>query len=339
MNPTLRDIAREVGVSQPVVSKVLNGGKAVGANASEKTRLKILKTAEQMGYRRHMGAVAMRQKRFNIIGLLMSTDLEQRSALPPGMLAGICDCLENKGMHLSIARMNDASLSDPLKTPRLLRELAVDGMLINYNRFQPAKMNALIKRSNLPAVWLNDKRSKDAVYPDDLDAGRRAAVRLMDLGHRRIRYVTQTPEEDFPHYSILDRCRGYELEMERAGLQADVVSSTQIKHWIQDFTDPARRAKAPTALITYSRDTMVKMIIAFTEHGLSVPGDCSLIGFCGEEFRLHKTITSLRVPEKEVGESGVKLLLRKYDQNIASATSLPIPHGWIEGETLAPPGL
>ena len=63
MSVTTADIARMVGVSQPVVSKVLHGGRT-NIRVSQATRERVLAVASQHGYRRNTAARAMRTGRF-----------------------------------------------------------------------------------------------------------------------------------------------------------------------------------------------------------------------------------------------------------------------------------
>jgi LacI family transcriptional regulator len=67
----MRDIAKEVGVSHPVVSMVLSGGNST-TRVSEETRARILATARRMGYRKDMLAHAFRNRRSFLVGTLFS---------------------------------------------------------------------------------------------------------------------------------------------------------------------------------------------------------------------------------------------------------------------------
>jgi LacI family transcriptional regulator len=67
----MRDIAREVGVSHPVVSMVLSGGNST-TRVSPETRTRILKTARRLGYRKDMLAHAFRKRRSFLVGVLFS---------------------------------------------------------------------------------------------------------------------------------------------------------------------------------------------------------------------------------------------------------------------------
>ncbi len=332
---TLQDIAARVGVSQPVVSKVLNGGTVAGCNASAATRKRILAAARELGYRRDLAAAATRSRRFGSIALVLSTANAYRSSLPSEMIAAITDALEQAEMHLSLARLTDAALTDERQVPRLLRYLGADGLLVNYNRCVPDGMDALITDCRIPAIWLNDKRPHDAVYPDDFDAGRRATQTLIERGHRRIAYLSQTLTEQPTHYSETDRLASYEQAMADAGLTSRAITtltSPQRMAWLaQHMAGDAR----PTGFVCYSIKQASEVLHAAAKLGLRCPQDFALISFGGapmEHVGLH--ISALQVPNEEVGRRGVRMLIEAIEQPgqrlAAQAVAFPV----VDGQTI-----
>ncbi|WFB35435.1 LacI family DNA-binding transcriptional regulator [Kiritimatiellota bacterium B12222] len=331
MYPTLQDIAREVGVSQPVVSKVLNGGKSMGANASDETKQKIIEAADRMGYRRHMAAVALKKQRFNVIGLLLSSD--DRSELPPQILRGISDHLKQVGMTLSISSLNAEALKDSYKMPHILQEWGIDGVLIHQNPFHPEQIEQLIWRSRIPAMWINDPRETDAIYADDFDAGKKATTRLLAACHQRIQFVASEDREPCSHRRMAQRRAGYEHAMQEAGLHPDVVNKIILNQAEHFTTSP----HAPTAVIANSCDSLPHLAIHLAQQGLRIPQDLSLVGFSPHPYALDKPVTCLQVPHYHIGQHAVKELLKKFDEKRITSDSMAIPHNWSEGETIAPP--
>ncbi len=311
---TLQDIATRVGVSQPVVSKVLNGGTVVGCNASPATRTRILAAARELGYRRDLAAAATRSRRFGSIALVLSTANAYRSSLPSEMIAAITDALEQAEMHLSLARLSDAALTDERQVPRLLRYLGADGLLVNYNRCVPTGMDALIKDCRIPAIWLNDKRPHDAVYPDDFDAGRWATQMLIERGHRRIVYLSHTLIEQPTHYSETDRLAGYEQAMADVGLASQAITtltSPQRMAWLMEHLAGGDR---PSGFVCYSSKQASEVLHAAAKLGLDCPRDFALITFGGapmEHVGLH--LTGMCVPNEEVGRRGVRMLIQAIE--------------------------
>jgi DNA-binding LacI/PurR family transcriptional regulator len=194
MAVTIYQIAERVGLSPKTVSRILSGKAALH---KPETRERVLQVATELGYRANSSARAMRRQRFGCVTLLLS-NVRQRSVLPSAREDGIQAALGEHDLHLMVAPLPDAKLTDQGFVPRILREYGSDGLLVNYNTRIPPRMETLLDAHNLPSVWINVRRDSDCVYPDDLQAGRQAAERLLALGHRRIAFVDYTEQN---HYS------------------------------------------------------------------------------------------------------------------------------------------
>jgi LacI family transcriptional regulator len=345
---TLSHIADHTGVDASAVSRVL-GGKARQYRISHTTERRVLRAADELGYRPNASARATRQGCFGSIALILSTHTG-RSDLPPDVLAGISSALDASELHLTLARLPDDKLTDAGYVPRILRELSCDGMLIDYTDHIPERMIDLIDDTGQPAVWLNRKREHDCVYPDDLAIGRRATERLLEAGHRRIAYVdwgAGWKQLDQAHYSQRDRQAGYERAMADAGLAArvirrddsDVVEPLTALH--QAMVNLLSRDDRPTAFVTYSRVFAQVIAGAASVCGLSVPRDLSLVtvSYQADVTGAGLEIACVMTPGRSYGSAGVKCLLKKIARPATRLAPRPIaPKQFFEGQTIAPPG-
>ena len=165
MKPSLKQIAAQAGFSFQAVSQALNGtGALKGA-----TRSHILEVARRMGYRPNGFARAIRTGRFGNVGLLLST-VKLFSYLDDEFLDGVHDALSERNYHLTVSKLPDAELTSGERVPKLLREMAVDGLLVNYTHSIPRDMIRLLKAHGVPSIWVNSKQNADCVYPDDAAA-------------------------------------------------------------------------------------------------------------------------------------------------------------------------
>lgn len=335
---SLRAIAEATGLSVPTVSGVL-GNRSHLFRAQ--TRRKVLQAASRLGYRPNASAQAMRSGRFNTLSLLLSNILT-RSTLPIPLLDGILAEAQRHGNHVILSQLPDEKLTDEGFVPLILTQSASDGLLINYTDHIPQQMIDLIRLNKLPAVWLNTKQPRDCVRPDDHNAGARAAAMLADAGHRRIAYMDATwgPDDmEHAHYSVNDREAGYREEMLRRGLKPVVVrpaqhlGRTERVDWaIQHLRQPDRM----TAAVCYGTGVAIPVALAARELGLVIPVDLSLVTF-GESvaFEGRHEITTLIVPQHEMGVHGVRLLL---DRIAGRATrSVVLPFEGVHGNTVVPP--
>lgn len=318
-------IAEEVGLSPIAVSYALRGSKKVSAA----TRERVAEAASRMGYRINNGARTMRTGRHGAFALLLSRH-PHVSTLPSTLLEGIdagVAALHNK---LLICRLPDERLTREGHIPQLLRESATDGLLINYTYRIPEAMMKLVREDRPPAVWINAKLPRDAVHPDDLAAGERAAAALLRAGHRRVVYTDFAHPEDQmagTHYSAADRQAGYEAAMRAAGLTPRVVRpATHVRTY-----DVAERMRAllepddrPTAVMSYSPNDGVHALIAAAGGGVGPPALMSFSDFPVEVTGL--PMAAMIVPHREVGEEAVAMLQERVEHPRRRLPSRAVAH-------------
>jgi LacI family transcriptional regulator len=285
----------------------------------------------------------MRQGRFNCIALLNSTT-GTHSYLPPELLSGFHRALARRDQHLTVAQLPDESLTSEAHTPKILRTLMADGFLVNYHFRVPSQMQTLIRRHNIPSVWINHKQPRDSAYLDDLGAARRLTQHLLEIGHRRIAYVDCVHNLDDPteHYSAFDRRGGYVKAMEEAGRTPRLIHAAgkapredrlgAVAEWLKT---PDR----PTAVLTYSNSDVLPIEYTAAWLGLRVPRDLSVATFSdprADDVGLKPT--RMLNAWAELGEAAVELLQEKLAAPRRTFRSLVIPFSFDPGQTCAPPG-
>lgn len=326
---TLHDIARAAGVSVQVASRALNGvTKGVRRDAAARAD-GIREVAARLGYRRNIGAAAMRGKQFGCLTLVLSADHAERSNLPQDMLVAITDALEEHGMHLSLARMTDAAIEDDARLPRLLRDYGADALLINYNKWVPPRLEQIVAAHALPAVWINDRRAADAVFPDDLEAGRTAAMHLLALCHRRIAYLGHPASFTPAHYSESDRREGYAAALRRASLAPECFQGPH------PLVARLRAPSPPTAIVAYNTRLASDLLLLAAEAGLQCPRDFSLVAFGTPLGGTAKVLSTLAIPNAQVGRLSVEMALRKLANHSQTEPAVSVPFALRDGETCA----
>ncbi len=313
---TMTQVARETGLSRQTV------GLALGERAhllKPETRERVLRAASTLGYRRSGSAVAMRTGRTNCFALLLST-IGSRSILPRWLVDGIQQAMREHDLHLAVESLPDEQLTSEGHVPKLLREVACDGLLINYNAQVPQRMIDLIGEYVLPAIWLNSKQDADCVYPDDYAAAEKLTQRLIGLGHQRIAYVdyTHSAHEVPWHYSGIDRLAAYEQVMMDAGLSPQRLGSREIREqgsiW-QHMAEHMKRDDRPTAVIGYCGMEARACLHGGLASGLAVPRDLSVTCFDNSSDQgIGIDIACCIIPDAIVGKAGVEMLQQKVNQ-------------------------
>lgn len=332
---TTYDVAAATGLSQPTVSRILSGK---GDRFRAGTREKVLAAARELEYLPHAGARSIRTGRHGAFALLLSTE-RQRSLLSQGMLGGIHEVIERMGLRLIVSPVDDRRLTSEDEMPRVLRELAADGLLINYNADVPPKMTELIVRHRVPSVWINRRLEHDAVFPDDLAAGFDATNRLLTAGHRRILFLdfTHKNRDAWLHYSITDRFAGYERAMTDAGLPAVLFGKATYRDehtMVPALRELLRGPDGPTAFVAYGPHEARGVVAATYAAGKDPHRDVGLIAFAELwQSDLGVDLAYMRLPEHRIGVESVAMLRRKRDELRAPCPSVAVPFTAIQGRT------
>ena len=335
---TQKEIARELGVTQQAVSHALTGG----GTLSVATRERIVRAATEFGYRPNSSARAMKSGRFGAVALLMGTG-SRCSTLPAALWSGVHNELAAHNLNLMMTRLPDDALSDTAALPKILREMSVDGLLIDYTDHIPPRLREALAASGLPAVWLNVKREADCVYPDDFGAGKTIGEHLIDAGHRRIAYVDVTHDRGDPdlHYSVRDRPAGVRSAAREAGIEVETLSlqSLSIPQRLTALRQLWEREAPITAVVGYGPQTFELTCRAAWQSGKEVPDDISVAVFSDirEEPFLGFDMTRMEVPQEIEGQRAVQLLMQKIGGARQQAAPQPVPFEFIVGETVIAP--
>lgn len=326
-------IAQRSGVSVPAVYLALGGRGRLG----KATRQRILSVAGELRYRPNAAARAVRAGRFGGIALLGGFD-GNASAISHRIVTAVERETARRNLQLSFALMRDEELTSRERVPKILRELAVDGLLINYIADVPPVMEHLIDESGLPAVWVNRKMEHDCIYADDEAGARAGTQRLVALGHRRIAFLRIGQSH---HYSQTDRRAGYEQAMQEAGLGPRVLMSDEFatkaerSAWLRSWlTLPDR----PTAVIAYERTEGTALLWEAMRLGLSVPEDLSIVCIGeGRDTGLGVDLSMMRLPQYQIGREAVALVEEKIGRPRRRLAPRVVALEWVEGETCGRP--
>ncbi|MDD5706122.1 MAG: LacI family DNA-binding transcriptional regulator [Kiritimatiellae bacterium] len=317
---TLRDVAREAGVSLPTVSHVLN---CRDTRYSPATCVRVRETARRMGYHRNEVARAMVRGRTGIIGVLGFVS----SKIYGGeQLANLAGTLKQAGwrMHLALRDAGDIQAEEDYINDLVSQQ--VEGLMISADPLRsPAHYHALRRASDIPIVLMGSPYERPEVWIDSPSAMRAATQHLLDLGHRRIVYAVG---EDISRKYPLHRVSGFLRAMQDAGapLQQDWLPGEicDFREHVQAFTRKVLRATPrPTALM-YTNDEMALVgLHTILSMGLRVPRDVSIMGF--DDLPLSQLtwpeLTTVRQPFPEMHRLTLQFLLDRIEKGKRARTA------------------
>ena len=319
--PTIRDVARQAGVSAATVSRVLNDSPLV----VEPTRARVQAAVDELGYRMNATARTLSLGRSTAVGVLVPF-VTTHSAIE--RLRGVVAQLARHGQ-----RRYDLLLFDveaPEQRADAMRELAdrnrIAGLLVVSLPIYDHEIDAL-QRDDLPAVLLDVTHPRlPRVVIDNAHGGELAAAHLLGKGHQRIGFVGDHPTNAYGFTSSEDRRRGFHAELARAGLELDPRLERFARHGREEAgacaTELLRLASPPTAIFAASDDQAVGVIDAANAVGVEVPGDLSVIGFDDIEIARYVGLTTVAQPLEASGRRAAELLLAQIEGWAAAAEKL-----------------
>lgn len=311
MSTTMKDIAREAGVSINTVSRALNGKPDV----NEDTRKRILQIADRLNYVPNFLAKGLVTKNTRTIGVIVSDNANPFFAR---IIKGIEDYARSKGYNIILCN-TDERYEKEEEAVRLLRERRVDGLLITLTPAQKKRTDILeLKRSGVPFVLLNrhmDDIMTDYVINDNVYGAYLAVTHLVKLGHKRIGYISGPPQIS----SVRERLEGYRKAVFENNIEFDnsLVKESNLKmedgyRLMKEFLELENK---PTAVFTYSDLLAIGALKALKEANLKVPKDIALVGYDDIEFSslLQVPLTTVHQPRYRIGEEGARILINRIE--------------------------
>lgn len=318
---TIKDLAKEVGLSLGAVSQALNPREST-IKVRQETIQRVQEVARKMGYRPHAGASSIRSRHFHNIGYFVASNGIPEYE-PAGYQIGIHDAALEHNFRVTLVRLP----SDPEKIQngisRVFRESHLDALvMVNYsNLFTDYKK--LLEETDFPIVYLNEHQPHNCVYVDDIAGSRMATEHLISRGHRKITFVKIDNNDTVDnHYSIAERIQGYTEAMKAANL-TPVVKKYQYPTEDQKIYSELLGADRPEAILGYS-DIEAAQILKFAyRQGLNAPEDLAVMGYNDDIFSRHSwvTISTMRTPAYEMGRAAFKMAL----DLVSSSDTPPAP--------------
>lgn len=333
MAVTIYDVAKQAGVGVGTVSRVLNGN----PNVRPETRQRVLAVIEALNY--YPSPIARR--------------LSLRKTLTIGVVApfftrpSIVERL--RGIEALVAESDYDLVVYNVETPdrrdacfrTVVASHRVDGLIVihlaptddDVQRWAQARTPVILVDTRHPALH--------RVVIDDVAGGYLATRHLVELGHRRIAYISDWLDEPFHFTSSRDRLLGYQRALAEAGLPFRPDYHRQGDHGREQARQMAhdllRLADRPTAIFAHSDTQALGVMQAATDLGLRVPEDLSVVGFDDIEMAEYAGLTTVRQPLVETGRKGIELLLRLMDDPSLPTACVELPIELVVRRTTAPP--
>lgn len=321
---TIKDVAREAGVSVATVSRVFNDSQRV----SEETRRRVRQVAERLNFWPNGVARSLITNRTHAIGVLLP---DLHGEFFSEVIRGIDLAARREGLHVLVSSSH--SDTDELVTALRAMRGRIDGLIIMATDADSAPA---IRATawDCPVVLLGpgtEVPDFDTVAIANHDGAYAVIRHLQRLGHRRIATLTGPVR----NLDARQRLEGYRAAMREAG-----VSSTRALEVVGDFTEPSgyrgvqallKLSPPPTAVFVANDVMAVGALGALRDAGVRVPKDMAVIGFDDIALARHLTppLTTVHVDAYQMGERALHRLLRRDRGEPAPSRSHEVLPTWL----------
>ena len=334
---TIREVARAAGVSTATVSHALSGNRPV----SPRTRHRIKRVADSLGYRPNAIAAAMPTGRTQTLGMVVP-DLSNPFF---GELLGAVERTAAERGYSLVASSSELDVALEARAVRTLRDRRVDALIFLAGCEEPNPAFGELVETDVPLVCVDEDMAylpgQTSVLTVDNEAGGALAARhLLDLGHRNL--ATITGPLGLP--TARARAAGFRRAAAEAGSEP---ATAQVRHGAA-YTLKAGRDAARELLLSepdvtglFCANDLIAAgaYAAARELGRRVPGDLSIVGFDDSFVAALVTppLTTIRQPLARLGKEAAEVAIDLVDGTRTAPTRRMLPVELVVRESTAPP--
>ena len=315
MPVTAKDIARELQLSQPTVSRILSGDQK--HRVSDATRQRVIEAARRLGYQPNAVARSLRRGRTDIIGLYTNHDYDARNDFLGTILGALQRNCEARDLDLLLHSAQFGRSAEVMLGK--LRDGRIDGLILHAASDDP--LVELLGQSPMPVVAIADRLPGLAsVTCDDADGIRQMMAFLWSRGHHRFVYLL--PEN--PPVSVARRYAAFQAEADRLGLPERDRHTLRVDYeHTEGALDALRDFGFPCAALCWNDRSAYHLLRDTLNEGVRVPEELAITGFDGflDEKIPARELVTIRCPWEDAAATAFSLLLKQIEDGQAPADS------------------
>jgi len=309
-NITIKDIARELGISPSTVSRALKDHPDI----SKATRDAVNELAERWNYRPNPIALSLKSGSSKTIGVIIPEVVHYFFST---VISGIEDVVYQRDYNMILCQSNER-WEHEVKNVRALLSSRVDGILAsvaktttNFDHYRT------IVEKNIPLVFFDrvaEEIETDKVVIDDEAGAYKAVNHLLRTGKKRIIHLAGPPQLAIAR----NRLSGYLKAMKEYKLtpsKDDIVMCDDIESAENIVPELLKRKPRPDAFFAVNDLTAAQALMIAKRHGFRVPEDVAIVGFTNSQIAnlTDPGLTSVDQKGFEMGQMAAKLLLDRIE--------------------------
>ena len=304
--PTMKDVAREAGVSLGTVSNVLNRPEVVFPEKRER----VLQAIRRLGYQSNLVARTLKTRTSHSIGLILP---DIKNPYYPGVARGVEDAAQRAGLTVFLCN-NDRNLQKERAYIDALLQKSADGIILVKPQITREEIYALSARCKIVLVdgdlEIDPDMGISMINVDDKADIRRALELLYRYGHRRIAFISGLLES----YGSRLTYNIYRQFLQDYGLSETPGYLFKGNYGWEDGYRAGKRMMElptpPTAIFAANDLMAIGAVKAIRESGRQIPEEVSVFGYDDIDMAqlCEPALTTVHLPKYELGAASVELL-------------------------------
>jgi len=303
---TIKDIARQLGISPSTVSRALKDHPDISAA----TKKAVNDLAAELNYQPNAVALSLRSSRSNVIGLVIPEIVHYFFSQ---VISGIEDVAYDAGYQVMICQSNE-SYQREVKNVNTLLHSRIEGLLVSLSK-ESKDFNHFrnLQKKNIPIVFFDrttDELETDRVKVSDYEGAYQAVKHLIDSGCKRIAHLATTEDLDIGrerYRGFIQALKDHELPIdERLIVQCDNHKAARLvtKRLIYELNPP-------DGIFAVNDLTAIGALQTAKENGLKIPEELAIVGFSNGVYSemTDPPLTTVEQFGYEVGQKAARLLL------------------------------
>lgn len=308
---TIKDIARELGISPSTVSKALKGHPDI----SPETKKAVRELVEKWNYKPDPIALSLKSGLSKTIGVIVPEIVHYFFST---VISGIEDLAYDSGYHVMFCQSNE-SYEREVKAVDTLLSSRVDGILVslsketsNYDHFRN------ILKAGMPLVFFDricDELETDRVIVDDESGAYEATRHLIETGCRNLVHLSG------PQNLVIgkNRMNGFARALSEFNFNAianNIIRCDTAEEARVIVPELLKRTIPPDGIFAVNDLTAAEAMKIVKQKGYRVPEDISLVGFTSGMISdlTDPPLTSVEQHGYEIGREAVRILINKLEK-------------------------
>lgn len=315
---TIEDVAALARVSIKTVSRVINDE----PNVSPATRDKVSKAIARLKFTPSRAAKSLASRKAFTIGLLYDNPCAHYVA---NVQAGVLEECEKRGYDLIVHPRTSPGYELSREVISLYNQARFDGVILTPPLCDNQTILAALSEEGVPTTLIAPG-SPLAMFPSVVTDDERAAYEmtryLLDLGHRKIAFVSGHPA----HLAVQQRTAGFIRAMSESGVPIDdgmiIEGFNSFSCGVEAAKKLFGRSQRPTAIFAANDEMAAGVLSIAHDQGLRVPSELSLAGFDDIPIatQLWPPLTTVGQPIRQMARRATSLLL-----DLVGGSAVPTP--------------